>query len=49
MWLPLSESQRMATIIALGFTVSGGIWLLSVEAEFVTIPLAFQLLVQYPS
>ena len=41
----LSRSSRAATIIALGFAVSGGLWLLSVEAEFVTIPLALQLLV----
>jgi hypothetical protein len=41
----LSRSSGTATIIALGFAVSGGLWLLSVEAEFVTIPLALQLLV----
>jgi hypothetical protein len=40
----LSRSSRTATIIALGFALSGGLWLLSVEAEFVTIPLALQLL-----
>ena len=40
----LSRSSRAATIIALGFAFSGGLWLLSVEAEFVTVPLALQLL-----
>jgi 4-amino-4-deoxy-L-arabinose transferase-like glycosyltransferase len=40
----LSRSSRSATIVAIGFAVSGGLWLLSVEAEFITIPLALQLL-----
>lgn len=41
----LSRSIGMAIAIGIGFAVSGGIWLLSVEAEFVTIPLATTLLV----
>lgn len=40
----LSRSAIISTIIALGFAISGGLWLLSVEAEFVTFPLAMQLL-----
>jgi hypothetical protein len=40
----LSRSPLAATIIAAGFALSGGLWLLSVEAEFVTIALALQLL-----
>ncbi len=41
----LSRSSLTAAVIAVGFAVSGGIWLLSVEAEFVTFPLAMQLLI----
>ena len=40
----LSRSTQAAMLVALGFAVSGGMWLLSVEAEFVTVPLALQLL-----
>ena len=40
----LSRSFRAAAVIALGFTLSGGLWLLSVEAEFVTVPFALQIL-----
>jgi hypothetical protein len=39
----LGASQQVAGLVALGFALSGGLWLLSVEAEFVTIPLALQL------
>ncbi|MBN1260328.1 MAG: hypothetical protein JXB35_06565 [Anaerolineae bacterium] len=38
--LHLSRSRIMAALIAVGFAVSGATWLLSVEAEFVTVPLA---------
>lgn len=41
----LSKVQDIAILTAAGFALSGGMWLLSVEAEFVTIPLAFSLLV----
>lgn len=41
----LSGSRTIGGIVALGFAVSGGLWLLSVEAEFVTVPLAWALLV----
>ncbi|MDX1613719.1 MAG: hypothetical protein R3300_05365 [Candidatus Promineifilaceae bacterium] len=36
----LLQRWRLALLAALGFAVSGGAWLLSVEAEFVTVPLA---------
>lgn len=41
----LTGSARLALVIGLGFAVSGGLWMLSVEAEFVTVPLAAALLV----
>ncbi|MCB0204362.1 MAG: DUF2723 domain-containing protein [Anaerolineae bacterium] len=41
----LTGSSRLALLAGLGFAVSGGVWMLSVEAEFVTVPLAFALLV----
>jgi hypothetical protein len=41
----LSRSMGVAIAVGIGFAVSGGVWLLSVEAEFVTIPLAATLLV----
>jgi hypothetical protein len=34
----ITRSLRIALIVATGFAVSGGTWLLSVEAEFVTVP-----------
>ena len=49
--LVMALSARMtgslggATLAATGFAVSGGVWLLSTEAEFVTVPLAVELLV----
>ncbi len=41
----ISGSRRIGGAAAAGFAVSGGLWLLSVEAEFVTPPLAAALLV----
>ncbi|MGD8586622.1 MAG: hypothetical protein PVJ75_14820 [Chloroflexota bacterium] len=41
----ISGSRRIGGAAAAGFAVSGGLWLLSVEAEFVTVPLAAALLV----
>ena len=41
----LTGSARLALLTGLGFAVSGGLWMLSVEAEFVTLPLAAALLV----
>ncbi len=41
----LTGSARAAALAAAGMAVSGGLWLLSVEAEFVTIPLAAHLAV----
>ncbi len=41
----LTGSARLALVTGLGFAVSGGLWMLSVEAEFVTPPLASALLV----
>jgi len=41
----LTESARAAVLAAAGVGVSGGLWLLSVEAEFVTLPLAAHLAV----
>lgn len=41
----LGRSFGVAVAAGSGFAVSGGIWMLSVEAEFVTIPLAATLLV----
>lgn len=41
----LSRSAGTAVAMGMGFAVSGGIWMLSVDAEFVTIPLAATLLV----
>lgn len=40
-----SSSTAAAALAALGFAVSGGQWLLSTEAELVTVPLAVELLV----
>jgi hypothetical protein len=39
----LSKSRGLAAAAGLGFAVSGGTWMLSVEAEFVTPPLALAL------
>jgi hypothetical protein len=41
----LSRSAARAAVVGLGFAVSGGLWMLSVEAEFVTLPLALMLTV----
>jgi hypothetical protein len=41
----LSGSGGLAVLAGLGFAVSGGMWMLSVEAEFVTVPLALSLAV----
>ena len=41
----LSGSAGLAAAAGLGFAVSGGLWMLSVEAEFVTLPLALLLAV----
>ena len=41
----LTQSTQIAVLVAAGFAVSGGHWMLSVEAEFVTVPLAAMLLV----
>lgn len=41
----LTRSRLLAIMVAAGFALSGGIWLLSVDAEYVTIPLAMSLLV----
>jgi hypothetical protein len=41
----LSGSSGLAALAGLGFAVSGGMWMLSVEAEFVTVPLALALAV----
>ena len=41
----LTGSGRLALVTGLGFAVSGGLWMLSVEAEFVSVPLAAALLV----
>jgi hypothetical protein len=41
----LSRSAGIAAAAGLGFAVSGGVWMLSVEAEFVTLPLALMLAV----
>jgi hypothetical protein len=43
--LRLTYSRRVAIIAALGLSISGSMWLLSVDAEFVTIPLAASMLV----
>jgi hypothetical protein len=40
-----SNSSKVSTIVAFGFAFSGATWLLSTEAEFVTVPLAFKLFV----
>ena len=40
----ISRSIMLAIITTVGFAVSGGLWFLSVEAEFVTIPMALMLL-----
>ena len=37
----LTESRRIAALAAAGFAVSGAPWLLSSDAEFVMVPLAF--------
>ena len=42
---PLTGSRRIPCLASAGFAVSGGLWLLSVEAEFVTIGLAPSLFV----
>jgi len=39
------RSDLIAGIVAAGFALSGGLWFLSVEAEFVTVPLVLALLV----
>ena len=44
----LARSDRAGVIIAAGFAVSFGVWLLSTQAEFVTIPLAAGLAVLGP-
>jgi hypothetical protein len=41
----LSGSAGIGAAAGLGFAVSGGLWMLSVEAEFVTLPLALMLAV----
>ena len=41
----LSGLARLALVTGLGFAVSGGLWMLSVEAEFVSVPLAAALLI----
>jgi hypothetical protein len=41
----LSKSRGLAVAAGLGFAVSGGLWMLGVEAEFVTAPLALMLAV----
>jgi hypothetical protein len=41
----LSSAAALAALAGLGFAVSGGAWMLSVEAEFVAPPLALLLLV----
>ena len=41
----LSGSGGIAAVAGLGFAASGGLWMLSVEAEFVTLPLALLLAV----
>jgi hypothetical protein len=41
----LTASLAIATAVAAGFAVSGAVWLLSTEAEFVTVPFAAGLLV----
>jgi hypothetical protein len=41
----LTGSTAIGAVVAAGFAVSGGLWLLSVEAEFVTVPLISALLV----
>lgn len=45
--LRLSDSLITSLLSAIGFAVSGATWLLSVEAEFVTVPLVSNLLVLY--
>jgi hypothetical protein len=39
----LTRSNQLAVLVAAGFAVSGGLWMLSVDAEFVTIPMALML------
>lgn len=41
----LTRSRGLAALIGAGFAISGAQWLLSVEAEFVTVPLALALVV----